>query len=164
MDVRTTPAQGVMQLPSYIVLLRYLEFLLHAHVPGTFTYTWDEPFTVFFLYFMLYAASTVVFQVCTNRLSCFCCLPPVIHASPPHQAVAFVCTARVYIIATAVINLACSVLSIWSNFTYASGMKAIFFVTATFSSMWAPLYGYIFLDTNVSVSEVRCPGNNQPCI
>lgn len=53
-----------MQLPSFIVLLRYLEFLLHAHVPGTLSYTWDEPFQIFFLYFMIYAGSTVVFQVC----------------------------------------------------------------------------------------------------
>ena len=64
------------------------------------------------------------------------------------------CTARVYIIATALINLICSVLSIWSNFVMVDGLQGIFYVTCIFSSMWAPLYGYIFLDTNVSVSEV----------
>jgi hypothetical protein len=53
-----------MQLPSFIVLLRYLSFLLHARVTGNFLYTWDKPFTAFFLYFVLYAISTILFQVC----------------------------------------------------------------------------------------------------
>lgn len=87
-------------------------------------------------------------------LSCCECPPRVA------QAVAFVCTARVYIIATAVINVVCAVLSIWCNFVREDGMKVIFYVVSIFSSMWAPLYGYIFLDTNVSVSEVRFPTLN----
>lgn len=52
-----------MQLPSSIVLLRYLSFLLHARISGRHPYTWDKPFDAFFLYFILYAVSTVVFQV-----------------------------------------------------------------------------------------------------
>lgn len=64
------------------------------------------------------------------------------------------CTARVYIISASTINLLCAVLSIWCNFVHETGMEVIFIITSVFSSMWAPLYGYIFLDTNVSVSEV----------
>lgn len=125
--------QGVMQLPSSIVLLRYLSYLMHARVPDLVLNTWDAPFTAFFLYFILYAASTIMFQ-----------------------AVAFVCTARVYIMSTAAINVACAVMAIWCSAVQETGMWVLCIITAIFSSMWAPLYGYIFLDTNVSVSEVRC--------